>query len=107
MKVGKTYMSSFMFNMALVLMCALPVVQFAQDAFADYAAFSQIRQMLGVQVQYLKFFTLFFANDVFIYAFFCISILTALYLIKSPKDQSTSAQALRDRLRAHHGGASG
>jgi len=106
MKVGKTYMSSFMFNMALVLMCALPVVQFSQEAFADYAAFTQIRQMFGVQVQYLQFFTYFFANDVFIYAFFGISILTALYLIKSPKDQSASAQALRDRLRAHQGGAS-
>lgn len=107
MKVGKTYMSSFMFNMALVLMCALPVVQFSQEAFADYAAFTQIRQMLGVQVQYLQFFTYFFANNVFIYVFFVISILTALYLIKSPKDQSTSAQALRDRLRAHQSGASG
>jgi len=104
MKVGKTYMSSFMFNMALVLMCALPVVQFSQVAFADYAAFAQIRQMFGVQVQYLQFFTLFFANDVFIYVFFAISILTAIYLMISPKDQSTSAQALRDRLRAHQGG---
>ena len=105
MKVGKTYMSSFMFNMALVLLCALPVVQFSQAAFADYAAFAEIRQLFGVQIQYLQFFTWFFANDVFIWIFFVISILTALYLIYKPNDQSTSAQALRDRLRAHQGGA--
>jgi len=104
MKVGKTYMSSFMFNMALVLLCALPVVQFCQQAFADYAAFAQIRQLFGVQIQFLQFFTWFFANDVFIYVFFAISILTAIYLMWKPNDQSTSAQALRDRLRAHQGG---
>jgi LMBR1 domain-containing protein 1 len=100
MKVGKTYMSSFLFNLALVLMCALPVVQFCQQAFADYAAFAQIRQLFGVQIQYLQFFSLFWRNDIFIYVFFVISILTALYLARTPKDQSASGQALRDRLRA-------
>lgn len=100
MKVGKTYMSSFLFNLALVLLCALPVVQFCQQAFADYAAFAEIRQLFGVQIQYLQFFSVFWKNDIFIYIFFVISILTALYLARTPKDQSASGQALRDRLRA-------
>jgi LMBR1 domain-containing protein 1 len=100
MKVGKTYMSSFLFNLALVLLCALPVVQFCQQAFADYAAFAEIRQLFGVQIQYLQFFSIFWKNDIFIYIFFVISILTALYLARTPKDQSASGQALRDRLRA-------
>lgn len=100
MKVGKTYMSSFLFNLALVLLCALPVVQFCQQAFADYAAFAEIRQLFGVQIQYLQFFSAFWRNDIFIYVFFVISILTALYLARTPKDQSASGQALRDRLRA-------
>jgi LMBR1 domain-containing protein 1 len=100
MKVGKTYMSSFLFNLALVLMCALPVVQFCQQAFADYAAFAEIRQIFGVQIQYLKFFSIFWRNDIFIYIFFVISILTGLYLARKPNDQSASGQALRDRLRA-------
>lgn len=45
MKPGKTYMSSFMFNIGLVLLCALPVVQFCSNAFADYARFATIRQI--------------------------------------------------------------
>lgn len=100
MKVGKTYMSSFLFNLALVLMCALPVVQFSQAAFADYAAFAEIRQIFGVQIQYLQFFSYFWTKDVFIYIFFVVSILTAIYLARQPNDQSASGQALRDRLRA-------
>jgi LMBR1 domain-containing protein 1 len=103
MKVGKTYMSSFMFNMALVLLCALPVVQFCQQAFADYTSFAQIRQIFGVQIQHLTFFSLFWTNKIFIYIFFVISILTAIYLARKPNDQSASGQALRDRLRAHQG----
>ena len=56
MKVGKTYMSSFMFNIGLVLLFALPAVQFCSMAFADYAAFAEIWQNFGVQIQYLQFF---------------------------------------------------
>lgn len=103
MKVGKTYMSSFLFNLALVLLCALPVVQFCQAAFSDYTSFAQIRQIFGVQIQYLQFFSFFWTNDVFIWIFFVISILTAIYLARTPKDQSASGQALRDRLRASGG----
>lgn len=103
MKVGKTYMSSFLFNLALVLMCALPVVQFCQLAFADYAAFAQIRQLFGVQINYLTFFSIFWTKDIFVYIFFVISVLTAIYLARKPNDQSASGQALRDRLRAAGG----
>lgn len=100
MKVGKTYMSSFMFNIGLVLLCAMPVVQFCQDAFADYAAYADIRQLFGVQVQNLVFFGIFWKNNIFVYAFMVFTVLTILYLICKPKDQSANPEALRDRLRS-------
>jgi LMBR1 domain-containing protein 1 len=103
MKVGKTYMSSFMFNVGLVLLCALPVVQFAQQAFADYAANSTIRQIMGVQVENLQFFSWFFRSNLFIYLFMGMSVLTGLYLACRPRDQSANGQALRDRLRSRTG----
>ena len=49
MKLNKTYMSSFLFNIALVLLCALPVVQFSASAFQDYAAYTTINQVVNVQ----------------------------------------------------------
>jgi len=99
MKVGKTYMSSFMFNIGLVLLCALPVVQFCSTAFADYARFATIRQIYGVQIEYLKFFAFFWTNNVFIYALLIIMLLTSVYLACKPADQATNSQALRDRLK--------
>lgn len=100
MKMGKTYMSSFLFNIGLVLLCALPVVQFCQEAFADYAAFSNIRQLFGVQVENLLFFSWFWRNNVFVYAFMAFTVLTGLYLFCKPKDQSANPEALRDRLKS-------
>lgn len=103
MKPGKTYMSSFMFNIGLVLLCALPVVQFCSTAFADYARNSTIRQIYGVQVEYLQFFSFFWVNDVFIYSFLIIMLITSIYLACKPADQATNSQALRDRLKSRRG----
>jgi LMBR1 domain-containing protein 1 len=103
MKPGKTYMSSFMFNTGLVLLCALPVVQFCSTAFADYARFATIRQIYGVQIEYLKFFSFFWTNNVFIFAILFIMLLTSIYLACKPADQATNSQALRDRLKSRRG----
>lgn len=101
MRPGRTYMSSFMFNIGLVLLCALPVVQFAQEAFADYARFTTIRQIYGTQVQYLQFFNYFWTTNAFIYAFLAMSLLTTLYLACKRGDKdAVNGQALRDRLKS-------
>ena len=105
MKPGKTYMSSFLFNIGLLLLCALPVVQFCQQAFAGYAANSNIRQMFGTQIQNLKFFGWWWKSKVFIYLFLIFFILTTFYLWCKPKDTSADARLLRDRLRERTPGA--
>lgn len=103
MIIGKTYMSSFMFNIGLVLLCALPVVQFAQDAFSDYARFSTIRQIFGVQAENLIFFGWWWKQNIFVYIFVGFSVLSALYLCCRPTDTPPNAVELRDRLRSRRG----
>jgi LMBR1 domain-containing protein 1 len=103
MIIGRTYMSSFMFNIGLVLLCALPVVQFAADAFSDYARFSTIRQIFGVQIENLKFFGWWWTNNIFVYVFMTCVVLSTLYLWCKPKDTPPSGVELRDRLRARRG----
>lgn len=100
MKPSKTYMSSFMFNIGLVLLCALPVVQFCQDAFGDYAANSEIRQIFGVQIRYLQFFTIFWTKNIFVYIFMAFTVITSIYLACRPSDTAANGQALRDRLKS-------
>merc|ERR1712232_972985 len=103
MVMGKTYMSSFMFNIGLVLLCALPVVQFAQQAFADYARFSTIRQIFGVQAENLLFFGWWWRNNIFVYIFMGISVLSALYLSCKPRETPPSGAELAERLRSRSG----
>jgi LMBR1 domain-containing protein 1 len=91
MKVNKTYMSSFMFNVGLVLLCALPVVQFTVTAFPDYARYTHVVNVMGTQVQYLKFFTWFWTNKVFVFALLAVTLLTGLYLMCKPRDRDTPA----------------
>lgn len=101
MKYNKTYMSSFLFNIGLVLLCALPVVQFSAMAFKDYARNTTISQVVNVQLKYLRFFGWFWRSKVFEYALLCIMFLTCIYLGCRPTDSSgTNSLNLRDRLRS-------
>eukprot|EP00555_Chaetoceros_dichaeta_P011545 CAMPEP_0198263320 /NCGR_PEP_ID=MMETSP1447-20131203/11680_1 /TAXON_ID=420782 /ORGANISM="Chaetoceros dichaeta, Strain CCMP1751" /LENGTH=546 /DNA_ID=CAMNT_0043951867 /DNA_START=139 /DNA_END=1779 /DNA_ORIENTATION=- len=100
MAVGKTYMSSFLFNIALVLLCALPVVQFTTTAFSDYARFTTVGQVFGIQIRYMKFFAWFWESKMFVYILVIVTGLTTLYLSCCKKeDRSKSSIYLRDRLR--------
>jgi len=101
MKYNKTYMSSFLFNTGLVLLCALPVVQFSAGAFQDYARYTTVSQTFNVQLQYIKFFGWFWRAKVFEYALLCLCLLTCIYLACRPRDTSASNSLnLRDRLRS-------
>lgn len=100
MKVGRTYMSSFMFNIALVLFCALPVVQFATEAFSEYARNTTIIQLFGIQIENLDFFNYFWTNNVFIYAFLAISFLTLVFLCCKGRNEAAASDALRNRVKS-------
>lgn len=98
MKYGATYMSSFLFNIALVLLCSVPVVQFSVNAFADYARYTNIIQTFGVQIKNLQFFRFFFEAQIFENVLLLMTIWTAGYLILKPVDKPTNSLELRDRL---------
>jgi len=99
MKVNGTYMNSFLFNLGLVLLCSLPIVQFSTIAFSDYARFTNVNQIFGVQIKYLKFFSHFWTTNAFIYAILCMTLLSTFYLLLKPRDSPANGQALKDRLR--------
>lgn len=103
MKLNGTYMSSFLFNTGLILLCSLPVVQFCTTAFASYAQYATVRQVFGTQIQYLSFFNYFWVNNVFVYAILVVALLTALYLGCKPRESSSDSISLRDRLKSRRG----
>jgi len=52
MKVGATLMSSFLFNVALVLLATQAAIQFCAQAFELYANNSAIQKIWGGQVRH-------------------------------------------------------
>ena len=98
MKRGATYMNSFLFNVALLLLTSLPVVQFSVEAFSSYAAETDVANIFNVQVRYLKGIGTLFEEKVFIYMFLILSGLSGMYLLARPKDTPASAVKMKQML---------
>ena len=94
-KVGGTYVDAFLFNLALVLFCTIPVIHFCTLAFAAYTVGSDVYLIFGVQIQYLEGFTVFYTKNVFTYFILLIAILTFLYLLWRPRDVGFSAEEFK------------
>ena len=97
-KVGQTYMDSFLFNIALVLFCTIPVVHFCTLAFAAYTVDSDVYLIFGVQIAYLKFYSTFYSQKVFPYIILLIAIVTTMYLLKRPRDSAYSTEEFKATL---------
>ena len=99
MKMNGTYMNSFLFNLGLILLCSLPVVQFSVMAFSDYARFTNVAQIFGVQIKYLQFFEYFWTTNAFVYAILGMAVLSAVYLGCKPRDKPANAMELKENLK--------
>ena len=87
LRVGGTMMNSFLFNVWLLLLCAVANVQFCFTAFQSYAQMTAVDMLLGVQVRNLYGLSWFFHNDFFFYVMIGISGLTVSYLIVFPNEK--------------------
>eukprot|EP00743_Colponemidia_sp_Colp-15_P002666 GILK01002888.1.p1 GENE.GILK01002888.1~~GILK01002888.1.p1 ORF type:complete len:501 (-),score=80.08 GILK01002888.1:109-1611(-) len=87
MEKGETLMNSFLFNVMLLLISSVAITQFAANALAEYARFTDADMIFGVQVKYLTFFKIFWAENIFLYMFLVWALLTALYLAIKPADK--------------------
>eukprot|EP01042_Synura_sphagnicola_P004645 gene4645-5897_t len=98
MEIGATYVSSFLFNLGLILLCTIPVVQLCSVAFAGYIHFSDLTLIFGLQINYLRFYTLFSVNHVFIWMLVLLSPVSVIYLFFVPLEISPSAMEFKELL---------
>jgi LMBR1 domain-containing protein 1 len=83
----KTLLNGFMFNVMLVLLCVLPVVQFCTDAFSQYARHTDADVIFGTQMKYIYGFRYFWQYNVFLFAILGFFILAAIYFGIFPSDR--------------------
>ena len=99
MKYNGTLMNSFLFNLVLLMICSLPVMQFITEAFREYAHSTDVSAIFGTQIRYMKFFQNFFDKRVFNYALFSVSGLSVIYLLLFPVDvQAHKAKEMQVRV---------
>ncbi|CAK9227079.1 unnamed protein product [Sphagnum tenellum] len=81
MKWNGTLMSSFLFNVGLILICSISVIQFCATAFALYAQATVVQEIFGHTLESLRGIKYLFKYNVFQYAFLVCAGLTTVYYL--------------------------
>lgn len=79
MKWGATLMNSFLFNVALILLSSISVIQFCSTAFAYYARATAAQEIFGHTLESLRGIRFLYKYNVFQIAFIILAGLTLVY----------------------------
>ncbi|XP_061369224.1 LIMR family protein At5g01460 isoform X2 [Gastrolobium bilobum] len=79
MKWGATLMNSFLFNVGLILLCSISVIQFCSTAFAYYAQATAAQEIFSHTLESLRGIKYLYKYNVFQIAFVVLAGLTFVY----------------------------
>ncbi|XP_044462780.1 LIMR family protein At5g01460 [Mangifera indica] len=79
MKWGATLMNSFLFNVGLILLCSISVIQFCATAFGYYAQATAAQEIFGHTLQSLRGIRYLYKYNVFQIAFVVLAGLTFVF----------------------------
>jgi len=99
MKVGGTYMSSFMVNILLLMLQIPALLQFLAIALEQVVVETDIDTIMNQSVRYTTFFVWFFQYNVFpiVLLFFSVLAASMMYVIPNDRD-ARSARRLKGRI---------
>ena len=98
MKKDKTYMNSILFNVLLVMLTSVSVIQFSIRAFGEYTSLTDADIIFNTQIKYLTFYSFFFNNNIFEYGMLIIAVISFIYLICRPNDTNTVKKILHEKF---------
>ena len=87
MKVGGTYMSSFMVNILLVIIQVPAMLEFMAMALSESVAMTDIDTIMNQSIRFTTFFTWFYYYQVFEWLILFWVALTCMYLYMFPNDK--------------------
>jgi LMBR1 domain-containing protein 1 len=94
MKKDKTYMNSILFNVMLVMLTSVSVIQFSIRAFGEYTSLTDADIIFNTQIKYLTFYRFFFNYNIYEYGMLIIAVISFVYLICRPNDTNTVKKIL-------------
>lgn len=86
MKVGRTFMNSFLFNLMLVMLAVPAIVHFIVEIFEAYLWGTSASFIFATLVRKMKWFKWFYESKVFFYAYLAFALITLLYLLCKPNN---------------------
>lgn len=99
MKVGGTYMSSFLVNVLLLLLQMPALIQFLAIALSETVVLTDVDTIMNQSVRFTSFFKYFFVNNVFIFLLLAFSFLAGLMAYVFPSDRdSRTAKRLANKV---------
>ncbi len=107
MQVGGTLVSSFLFNLGIILLCTIPLIHFCVLAFAGYAVNTDAFLLFGVQIYYLHFYSQFYTNNVFVWIILLAACSVLPYFFIRPRDVAISTEDFKANLHKKAGGGGG
>lgn len=81
MKLGGTLMSSFLFNVNLIMLSSIAVIQFCARAFDGYAAETAVTEIFGGEIENLRGLGVLFKYQIFLYSFFGMAVLSFFVML--------------------------
>ena len=94
MKKDNTYMNSILFNVLLVMLTSVSVIQFSIRAFGEYTSMTDADIIFNTQIKYLTFYSFFFGYNIFEYGMLLFALISFVYLICRPNDTNTVKKIL-------------
>lgn len=96
MKVGRTFINSFLFNLMLVMLCTPAIIHFMIELLDAYMRLSSGAFIFTFLVKKMKFFSWFYENKVFYYVFLIFGLLTFVYLMCKPQNDRLNIKKMID-----------
>lgn len=87
MRRGATVMSSFLFNVALILLATTATIQFCVSAFSLYADGTAVLDIFGSQLTSIQGIKYIYTENIFIYCFLGFAALTCIYVVVRGPDR--------------------
>lgn len=98
MKVGRTFMNSFLFNLFLLMLSTPAIVHFIVDIFEAYLRGTSISFIFTSLVKRMSFFKWFYESKFFYYIYLIMAGLTLIYLLLKPNnDRYNIKQMIEER----------
>lgn len=89
MKKNETWMNSFLFNVILLSIASVGIIQLCINSFPTYTRNTEIYMIFGVQINYMRFYNIFYRHNVFPIALLIWTLVALVYMVvtinKKPK----------------------